>query len=108
MAGLVTSARIIRLALLAAAIAALALPASAGAFVYWANYDLGTGTTIGRASLDGSSPNPNFITDTPDPGGVAVDGQHVYWTNLLAGTIGRANLDGSGADRFFVSGADGP
>ena len=34
----------------------------------------------------------------------AVDGQHIYWSNSVAGTIGRANLDGSGVDSSFISG----
>jgi virginiamycin B lyase len=61
---------------LAAGLFALALPASAGALVYWANY---TGGTIGRANLDGSGiADQSFIAGAEQPRGVAVDGQHVY------------------------------
>jgi hypothetical protein len=87
--------REIRLVLLGVAIAALSLPASGGAYVYWANYRLGTGTTLGRSNLDGTGTNQGFITNTPAPSGLAVDGQHIYWANASANTIGRANLDGS-------------
>jgi streptogramin lyase len=86
----------------------LALPASAGAYVYWANYNLTAGTTIGRANLDGFGTSQSFIPEVTIPTAVAVDGRHIYWTSLLAGTVGRANLDGSGADRFFIAGASSP
>jgi virginiamycin B lyase len=92
----------------AVAITALTLPASAGAYVYWANYNLTNGTTVGRANLDGAGANHSFITGIAIPTAVAVDGRHVYWTSLIAGTVGRANLDGTAADRFFITGADSP
>ena len=98
----------VRVVLLAVAVAALALPASGGAYVYWANYDPNADTTIGRASLDGTGVNQSFI---PSIGGlieIAVDGQHIYWPNTLAGTIGRANLDGTGVNQFFITGASDP
>jgi virginiamycin B lyase len=73
------------------------------------------GTTIGRANLDGSGVNQDFITGALDPCGVAVDAGHIYWANA-GGTpkdraynaLGRANLDGSGVDQRFVTGANGP
>ena len=66
------------------------------------------GNTIGRANLDGSGVNQNFITGANDPFGVAVDGGHVYWANLGSGTIGRANIDGSGVNQSFITGASNP
>ena len=33
---------------------------------------------------------------------MAVDADHVYWTNIN-GTIGRANLDGTGVDQSFIT-----
>ena len=69
-----------RVVLLAVAVTALALPASVGAYVYWANYELGTGTTVGRANLDGTGANQSFISASI-PRGVATDGRHVYWAN---------------------------
>src|ERR687886_753336 len=88
-------------------LATFVLAAPADAFVYWANS--GTGT-IGRANLDGTDVNQNFITGANAPAGVAVDGAHLYWTNFTGtgGAIGRANLDGTGVDQSFITGASRP
>src|SRR5690349_7077890 len=64
MSGAVARVRAIRLVVLVVALAALWLPASAGAYVYWANYNLGNGTAIGRANLDGTGATEKFITNT--------------------------------------------
>jgi virginiamycin B lyase len=76
--------------------------------LYWANGF--TGSSIGRAALDGADPVQDFI---PIPGaaapcGVAVDSGHVYWASVAAGTVGRAGLDGSGADNGFLEAPSGP
>lgn len=85
------------------------LAASVSAAVYWAN---SSRNTIGRANVDGSGVNESFIGGGNDPFGVAVDAQHLYWTNYGISphgtTIGRANLDGTGADQRFITGADQP
>jgi hypothetical protein len=87
--------------------------------VYWAAACVGapcTSGAIGRANLDGTGVDPTFIGGIdPDPTGVVVDGEHVYWTwsecdagcsipelQTAAGAIGRANLDGTGVDQSFV------
>ena len=71
-----------------------------GAHVYWVSKfsdaapgppvlaSPGTGA-IGRANLDGTGVDPNFISGISFPaGGVAVDGPHLYWTSYLnAGLI---------------------
>jgi hypothetical protein len=69
---------------------------------------LGAGTSsIGRANLDGTGVDPNFIDATGNCG-MALDGAHVYWSNTLGvnagghGSIGRANLDGAGVDQGFI------
>jgi hypothetical protein len=67
--------------------------------------------SIGRADVSGANLNPGFVSggdQVNDPEGVAVDGAHVYWTNLLNGQIGQANLDGSGANGDFIEGAESP
>jgi hypothetical protein len=89
-------------AVLLAAIALLALPPLASAnFVYWASAGQ---TTIGRAKLNGTAVNNAFITGLTGVQGVAVDSQHIYWTQGLGATstIGRANLDGSGVNPNFI------
>jgi hypothetical protein len=73
-------------------------------FVYWTQGDATTGS-IGRANLDGSAPNPNFIPHSAgvsDPSGVAVTPTAIYWQNG-GSTIGRANIDGSGANPDLIA-----
>jgi hypothetical protein len=82
--------------------ATLILVARADAAVYWAS---ATGHQIGRANLDGTGVNTNFITGLGQPAGVAVDGAHVYWSDNTTNTIGRANLDGSGVNTNFITNA---
>jgi hypothetical protein len=76
---------------------------SAHAFVYWtdsgADVVRPTDDAVGRANLDGSALDPNFIQPA-GTGGLAVDGAHIYWGG--EGAIGRANLDGSGAQQSFI------
>jgi virginiamycin B lyase len=100
--------RALCLGLLVVAITGLALPASAGAYVYWANYHPQNGTTFGRANLDGAGVNQSLVSAATDSIGIAVDAQHIYWTNTVAGTIGRANLDGTGVNQFFIAGVSSP
>ena len=78
--------------------------------VYWINDQ---DHTIGRANLDGTGANQRFITGVTGDS-LAVDGGHIYWTDLasvlsVVGTIGRANLDGTGVDQnFIITSADNP
>jgi hypothetical protein len=66
----------IAVATLLAIIALLLLPPHAnGNFVYWTNE---TETTIGRAKINGTGTNNNFITGLNDPLGVAVDSKFIY------------------------------
>jgi len=73
-----------------------------------------SGTTIGRANLDGSAINESFVTGADSPAGVAVSGPYVYWANFggphgtRGSTIGRAKLDGTGANQHFITGAKSP
>lgn len=58
--------------------------------------------TIGRANLDGSASNPNFIAVNGTACGVAVDAAHIYWGDAN-GWVGRANLDGSNPDPDWIA-----
>ena len=96
------------------AIAPIAVAVDSG-HVYWADQGTCATTcpppqqgegTIGRANLDGTGVNPSFITGASNPVGVAVDANHVYWSNEdpTSGTIGRANLDGTEVNQSFITG----
>jgi hypothetical protein len=63
-------------------------------------------TAIGRANIDGSSPQLSFIPATAK--WIAVDSGHVYWTNTTAGTIGRADIGGANPDPSFITGLENP
>jgi sugar lactone lactonase YvrE len=74
-------------------------------YVYFAD---DFGGSIGRADLDGSNVNLDFVTGAGDVEGIAVDGEHIYWTNRSFGTIGRADLDGTNVEQSFITGASVP
>jgi hypothetical protein len=87
-------------------------------YVYWANFIQGYGSSIGRAGIDGSDPQLDFIQAEngscpaapclAGPVGVAVDESHIYWANQTSNSIGRADIDGTHIDRAFVAGASAP
>jgi hypothetical protein len=99
--------RVLLTLLAAAVLAALALliapPHAHGNFVYWSNQS--PGSTIGRAKINGTGANNNFITGIDQPRGVAVDSKFIYWAEGGGGgnSIGRANLDGSGVNHQFIT-----
>ncbi len=81
-----------------------------GEYLYWADPKSGS---IGRASLNqpGVVEN-NFITGLDTPQDVAVDSEHIYWTNGASGgpeegSIGRALLDGSHVAPEFIAESPG-
>ena len=83
-------------------------------YLYWLSFPPGECPcipTIGRARLDGTQVDPSFIGGLPgNPGRIAVDAAHLYWTahTFPTGTIGRANLDGTGVDQSFVPTGNAP
>ncbi len=105
------------------------LPASAfgvavdATHIYWADP---VEETIGRAEIDGENPDPDFISvpqievepdvdSEANPQYVAVDSEHIYWTNAAngkdgKGTIARADLDGDplSVEMEFITGAHNP
>jgi hypothetical protein len=93
--------------LLAALTLLIAAPHARGNFVYWANG--ATQGSIGRAKINGTGANNNFITGLNQPSEVAVDSKFIYWSESGTNRIGRANLDGSGVNPSFVTtGVSGP
>jgi hypothetical protein len=94
----------------AAVLAVLALliaaPHAHGNFVYWASEDSGS---IGRAKINGTGANDNFITGLQQPQAVAVDSKFIYWAEGGTSRIGRANLDGTGVNlNLIASGVENP
>ncbi len=84
--------------------------ADAQGYVYWSDNGPGiasNGSTLGRANNDGSAVTHSLLTGAGAPGGIALDGEHVYWADTQQASIGRAHLDGSGADDTFVANATG-
>jgi hypothetical protein len=73
-------------------------------YVYWTEGDASTGS-IGRANLNGTAPDPNFIPHSAgvsDPSGIAVTPSAIYWQNG-GSSIGRANIDGTAPNPTFIS-----
>ncbi len=66
--------------------------------VYWANGGLsGSGNSVQRANLDGSSPERIYEQFASTPRGLAIDPRNskIYWTGYSAANLQRANLDGN-------------
>lgn len=76
--------------------------------LYWS-----TGPSIGRANLDGSNADPEFISvffrgPIGEACGIAVNDTHIFWADAVKGWIGRANIDGTEANYYLVDGAREP
>src|ERR1700730_16761448 len=92
--------------LIAAAAAALALAQSASAYVYWNN---NATKTIGRANLDGTAGDNNFVAPAYGSCGVAANGSYVYWTasnGSGTGYVGRASVSTRVAENNFIQTQD--
>lgn len=68
------------------------------AHIYWVNHGA---NTIGRANLDGTSVQQNFITGASGPTSVTVDASHIYWSDANGQAIYRANIDGTNLARYI-------
>jgi Low-density lipoprotein receptor repeat class B len=77
--------------------------AADSSFLYFTN---GGNNKIGRATLDGSAVDPNFIS-VPSPSGVfcglAVDPNFVYYGSDSGNTVGRGPVSGGAADANFIA-----
>lgn len=98
---LVVSRIAVAAAVALAAMIVLAFSPGASASVFFGGY---YAEGIGLAASDGSSvTNPLISAGKPNPLGMAVSGNRLYWiNNSIPVTIGRANLDGSSARPNFM------
>lgn len=67
------------------------------AYLYWCEW-----FGIWRVNLEGPAVPTQIVSGLNSPGGIAVDGSHVYWANPGSGSIGRAALDGSVREDNFL------
>jgi hypothetical protein len=67
------------------------------AHIYWGGF----GEVIGRADLNGSNPDPLFITGIERPCGLTIYGNRLYWSEQSPSSplVGSANLDGTSVSR---------
>jgi virginiamycin B lyase len=98
--------------LLAAVAALLVAAPGASAYIYWGEWQYGG--DVGRAALDGTGVDHDFVEGGPTYStvrGVAVNANHIFYGNNMwtdTGTfapprIGRANLDGSNHNPSFTA-----
>ena len=104
MARRLPSGAVVGLVVAASLVAVLAFAPGAGAYIYWTDVY----GHIGRANLDGSGVDRNFIGGAGRACGVAVGDKHIYWGGMVEpyggarGVIGRANIDGSRPQSDFI------
>ena len=76
-----------------------ASPASLGPpHIYWANW---LGTSIGRANLDGTNVDQNFIA-VPGTCDLAIADPFIFWVSSGTDSVGRARLDGAGVPENLI------
>jgi hypothetical protein len=74
-------------------------PAADAGHIYWASEH-----AIGRANLDGSDVEPDFLPLVGSHlNGIAVGDGHIYWTARETHDIGRADLDGRHVNPRFIT-----
>jgi hypothetical protein len=94
--------RLTTLSLVLLVVLALALPASAGAYLYWVE-----DSHIDRANLNGSGVVEGFIP-RPEPYGaldtIALSGSYIYLADRDSGMVGHVDLNGGGGvpDLFTI------
>jgi hypothetical protein len=72
-------------------------------YIYWS----GGLHRIGRAWLNGTNPDPTWLSGIREADDIAVDadprgGEHIYWTDGYLRAIGRARLDGTHVKATFI------
>lgn len=79
-----------------------------GSHVYWAHDGGGMATgNIGRANLDGTTPDQTFLTTSDPPQGLAIDPSRIFWTQTVSGVgkVARVNLAGGAVSQTSTSNA---
>lgn len=87
-----------------------------GGYIYWVNHDISG--SIGRALLNGTDVNQNFVPNESATGGndinyatgITVTSQYIYWADTNQQSIARASTaTGSGVQQFItLSGYEAP
>ncbi|MBJ7329727.1 MAG: hypothetical protein JHC95_07520 [Solirubrobacteraceae bacterium] len=86
--------------------------------IYWGIREVGgttpgSGTSIGRANIDGSDQRDTFWSGNPRITGLAIDDEFVYWSSYGTGmpgtgSVGRGSKATGGSDPSFVGGLTAP
>jgi hypothetical protein len=87
-----------------------------GPYLYWSEVDIFApppASSIGRVQLDGSSPDENFVPSLRFPGGVAIFGGNLYWTDngggpAKTGAIGHEQVGSQNPNNDFIIDGKGP
>ena len=78
-------------------------------YIYWTDWNAGK---IGRANLNGTNPDANFITGLTRPSGLAVNATRIFWGgdqySPATTSIGRAKINGTDTEANFITGVNRP
>lgn len=85
-----------------------------GGYIYWVNHD--TAGSIGRANLNGTDVNENFVaseagsnlSDINYATGLTVTSSYIYWADTNQNSIARASTSTGGGVQQFISGLEAP
>jgi hypothetical protein len=85
-----------------------------GGYIYWVNHDVFG--SIGRALLNGTDVNQNFVPnesasnglDLNYPTGIAVTSSYIYWADSNQNSIARADTSNGAAATQFITGLNDP
>jgi virginiamycin B lyase len=56
----------------------------------------------------GEEPNQALVTGASGPQMIAVQGEYIYWCNMVGNTIGRAKVGGTEVNQSFITGCSEP
>jgi len=90
--------------------AGAATPRTGSSYIYWGVGSSG-GSSVGRADLNGTGVNYNFIEPGTNVAGVTLNKKYIYWATANGGTatdIGRAKINGTDVNSAFITGASNP